>query len=515
MDANGISESPNCYRCGCQPCECRDGITLYHGDCREILPLLEPGSVDLVCSDPPYGLEFMGKEWDKLCWTNANPEVDDRHTIGAFKKRSLPQTYGADTHAMQTWFHEMFTAILPACKPGAMLAAFGGTRTYHRLTCGIEDAGWEIRDCMMWLYGSGFPKSHDVSKAIDKAAGAEREVYSRVPRTVREGESKCAQADKASEFVYSHPATEAAKLWDGYGTALKPAWEPIVLAMKPLDGTFADNALAHGVAGLNVDGGRIGTAASKTPAPTKRGDSSPWFTTASQNLGGDDSKGRWPANLLLQHHPECRQVGVKKVKGGDYARGANQTVSHFGSAAKPHADCGYVDADGLETVEAWECHPDCPVGMLDEQSGVSTSSVRPPTPDNPNDDRGTYQLSQRAVAVERGHADSGTASRFFYTAKASGKDRGNLPAEELPLFGIEEPEFCNTHPTVKPLEIMRYLLTLLYPPSPDAVCLDPFAGSGTTGVAAKQLGRKCILIEMSEEYCEIAAQRLDQTVLPT
>jgi hypothetical protein len=178
-------------------------------------------------SDPPYGLSFMGKGWD-----HGVPGV------------------------------EFWTEALRVAKPGAHLLAFGGTRTYHRLACAIEDAGWEIRDCVMWVYGSGFPKSHDVSKAIDKAAGAEREVVGPNPYNANKGgrnhhSDKCAQAGKMSNITA--PATDDAPRWSGWGTALKPAWEPVIVARKPLCGTVAENVLTHGTGGINVDGCRVGT----------------------------------------------------------------------------------------------------------------------------------------------------------------------------------------------------------------------------------------------------------------
>lgn len=252
-----------------------DFATLFHGDCLEVT--LPENCVDTIISDPPYGLGFMGKGWD----------------------RGVP--------GPEFWQH-----FLAATKPGGTLLAFGGTRTYHRLASAIEDAGWELRDCLMWLYGSGFPKSLDISKALDARAGAEREVVGKYihPGTGKEHGDFRTDNDRASygsyamcedERLLTAPATELAKLWDGYGTALKPAWEPIICAMKPLEGTFAENAEKWGVAGLNIDGARIGT----TRPPTSAKDFSRWREmegrTDSQVAQSDldTNKGRWPANLLL------------------------------------------------------------------------------------------------------------------------------------------------------------------------------------------------------------------------
>jgi site-specific DNA-methyltransferase (adenine-specific) len=194
---------------------------VHHGDCREVMATLDAESVDAIVSDPPYGLSFMGKGWD-----HGVPGV------------------------------EFWTEALRVAKPGAHLLAFGGTRTYHRLACAIEDAGWEIRDCVMWVYGSGFPKSHDVSKAIDKAAGAEREVVGvhRHAHLNKYRSQAATYGTPTNNTEETAPATDAARQWSGWGTALKPAWEPIIVARKPPVGTVAENVLTHGTGGINVDG---------------------------------------------------------------------------------------------------------------------------------------------------------------------------------------------------------------------------------------------------------------------
>lgn len=375
-------------------------VTIYCGDCRDVLPSLE--SVETCLTDPPYGLSFMGRDWD--------------HGVPG---------------------EPFWSLVADALLPGAMCLAFGGTRTFHRLTCAIEDAGFEVRDCMMWLYGSGFPKSMDVSKAIDAAAG-ELVPGDVLPSSRTSGESVTGIATAFREKRAANPQTEAAKHWHGWGTALKPAWEPIILAMKPLEGTFAENALTHGVAGLNIDGARIGTGGQwKWSSP--RGDA--------LRYGGDDPRmpapneqgvetrsdsGRWPANLVLDEEAAA---------------------------------------------------------MLDEQSGnLRTGRL------GAHSDNGMWS-SGRDVD----YADSetgGGASRFFYTSKASRADRG--PG--------------NDHPTVKPSDLMKWLVKLTATPTGGTI-LDPFMGSGTTVYAAKEMGRKAIGIELEERYCEIAAKRLSQGVL--
>ena len=309
--------------------------TIYCGDCREILPTLN--LVETCITDPPYGLGFMGKDWD----------------------HGVPGEH-------------FWRLISDALLPGAMCLAFGGTRTHHRLMVAIEDAGFEIRDCLMFLYGAGFPKSLDVSKAIDKAAGAEREVTGKRNDAFLGGTSHKSNWRIGEDPVIrevalrNNPTTEAAKLWDGWGTALKPAWEPIILAMKPLDGTFAQNALEHGVAGLNVDGARIaGTVPKVTQGPSTSHSS--WDVRDTLQESDPHPSGRWPANVVLDEEA---------------------------------------------------------AGLLDEQSGERKDGMavnRNRSGEKPNSVYGTYASMQ---AVDSGYGSSGGASRFFYTAKASRSDRG-------------------------------------------------------------------------------------------
>lgn len=251
-------------------------MTVLHGDCLAVMPTLDAESVDAIVCDPPYGLSFMGKAWD--------------HGVPG---------------------EPFWREALRVAKPGAHLVAFGGTRTFHRLTCAIEDAGWEIRDCLSWLYGSGFPKSLDVSKAIDKAAGAERKVSGSFKNTCSYFPEPCRGHDATGRYsptvhaLPTAPATDAAREWYGWGTALKPAWEPIILARKPLDGTVAKNVSEYGTGALNVDGCRIGQRERER------------FTDAKylSSFGGDSQDyknprryeratsplppGRWPANVCL------------------------------------------------------------------------------------------------------------------------------------------------------------------------------------------------------------------------
>jgi DNA modification methylase len=418
---------------------------LLVGDCVEQMKTLEPNSVDAIVTDPPYGLEFMGKAWDGF---------------------GTPLGF-------QTWSEQWAREALRVLKPGGHLLAFGGTRMYHRLAAGIEDAGFEIRDTLMWLYGSGFPKSLDVSKAIDKAAGAEREVagFYQSPEgtTGWKGQNKTGSVDfGASRYedgerrVITAPSTEAAKKWQGWGTALKPAVEPIVLARKPLIGTVAENVLTHGTGALNIDASRIGTEKTGWNGLTSQEDNRTSY--GMRGVGEPtESIGRWPANILLDEEAAA---------------------------------------------------------MLDEQSGVSKSPA--PYGERVSGDKSMFGIGGLDHSKEFG--DAGGASRFFYVAKASRAERnagldgftervaGVLDHRKSGDFNQRlghsvEPKMArNIHPTVKPVDLMRYLIRLVTPKG--GTVLDPFMGSGTTAVAAIQEGANWIGCEREPEYVAIIEARI-------
>jgi DNA modification methylase len=420
--------------------------TIHHGDCREVMATLDAESVDSIVCDPPYGLSFMGKEWDSFkpgdIAMRRNPAMDAvnagasrqggrQRACSDYQKRQR-----RDMLAFQEAMESVFLEALRVAKPGAHLLAFGGTRTYHRLACAIEDAGWEIRDCVMWVYGSGFPKSHDVSKAIDKAAGAEREVVgissvtgARQSRTMDDGNKGTRRTYQNDEPVVNNitaPATDAARQWSGWGTALKPAWEPITVARKPLVGTVAENVLTHGTGAINVDGCRVGAnGGTRRDGKGSEPNDSGWENMRGHGVATINA-GRWPANLI--HDGSEEVVGLFPVtKSG----GQNAT-----SESQPGYAGGWSRPGG------------------------------------------------------KGHHDSGSAARFFYCAKASKADRGG----------------DNKHPTVKPTDLMRYLCRLVTPPG--GVVLDPFTGSGSTGKAATLEGFRFIGIEREAEYVEIAKARI-------
>ena len=387
------------------------------------------------------------------------------------------------------------------------MVAFGGTRTYHRLACAIEDAGFEVRDSLHWMYGSGFPKGLDVSKAIDKAAGAQREVTG--PPTRHGGgtngvyaQDAWTQANQATMGAVTAPATEDAARWQGWNVALKPAHEPIILARKPLsEGTVAANVLHWGTGALNVDGCRV-EGVKDVPASPRRAEQGPAYGELGNDpgtgSGWDPNTGRWPPNLLLTHSADCRQAGTRRVKVvGATAHQAHHAVEGIAHGATPHEHPGYRDQDGTETVQAFTCAPGCPVAGLDAQSGNVRSSGKYVKGthgiDPAGGTRGAAPFGNDGSTAPT-YGDAGGASRFFpaftwspeydlpfmYQAKAPKKERPVV--EGLP-----------GHPTVKPLELMRWLVRLITPPG--GLILDPFAGTGTTIQAALLEGFRVIGID--------------------
>jgi site-specific DNA-methyltransferase (adenine-specific) len=365
-----------------------------------------------------------------------------------------------------------------------MLMAFGGPRTHHRLMAAVEDAGFEIRDVVMWLYGSGFPKSHAIGKSIDKAAGAEREVVGRKPKAgggratqnQHEGWQRPWMSEPgAKEKIWdiTAPATDAAALWDGWGTALKPAWEPIIVAMKPTDGTFAQNALAWGVAGLWVDGGRIETGDNRDRlGGGAKGQGKCYGDSATYDYISNP-QGRWPANVILDEEAAAMLDEQSGESGG-----GKPGLSGYGRTYTIGGNGAYGGGVGMPTYN---------------------------------------------------HGDTGGASRFFYCAKASRSER-NAGLEGMEAITRKESDprknggsddwgdrvghsatantaRANHHPTVKPLALMQYLCRLTKTPT-GGIILDPFMGSGSTGIAAVREGRSFVGIELDADYCESARRRI-------
>ena len=458
--------------------------TIILGDALEVLKTFPDNSIDTIITDPPYGLGFMNKEWDNPDKERELIEREIRRSEQRFKEGKSPTT-APFTHCVrpglgikkvnnewfQKWVQEWAVELLRVAKPGTILLCFGGTRTFHRLACGIEDAGWEIRDTLMWLYGSGFPKSLNIGKAVDKLQGNKREVISsyKVPDIRGDAYGTMNEKQGGSYKNIEVNKTKGTSEWEGYGTALKPAYEPIIMAMKPLDGTFAENALKWGVAGLNIEGARIPTDENITIGFMKTNREKGLHSA--NYMGETDkrvidweqsSQGRFPANLLLDE----------------------------------------VSAE-----------------MLDEQSGISQShSIGKGSPNGvPKNQLITIGGGQANVE----YLDLGGASRFFYVAKASKSER-NAGCEELEEkhIDIQQPHNSkdleeryamtskNFHPTVKPLKLMDYLVKLTKMPNPNQVYLDPFAGSGSTLIAVLNNDRHFIGIKKEAEYVEIAKARI-------
>jgi DNA modification methylase len=412
---------------------------LILADCIEAMRAMPDNSVDSIVTDPPYHLTTDKKGGSGSASVNLESPYG-RAKIGA-GFMGMKWDGGDVAMRIETW-----AEALRVLKPGGHLLAFSGSRTYHRMVCAIEDAGFEVRDQIMWLYGSGFPKSLDVSKAIDKAAGAEPTVVGKRDRLdqrskpahskgiVAQGMKK--QFDALDIMV---PTSESAKQWQGWGTALKPAHEPICVARKPLIGTVATNVLEHGTGALNIDGCRVGTDERTNP---------PTGTCIDAGHAGRDMEnfkewqarqteknvvGRWPANVIHDGSPEV-------VDGFPQSESSKPSDKPRGRRTGGFGDVGADKGDGV--------------------------------PNGPQ------------------YGDAGSAARFFYCAKASKKDRGD----------------GNVHPTVKPTELMAYLVRLVTPPG--GVVLDPFMGSGSTGKACAREGFDFIGIDMTPEYVDIARARI-------
>lgn len=422
--------------------------TLHTGDCLDVLRTMADCSVDSIVTDPPYGLSFMGKRWDY------------------------------DVPSVAIW-----TECLRVLKPGGHLLAFAGTRTQHRMAVRIEDAGFEIRDMIAWIYGSGFPKSLSVGKAIDRAAGVEREIVGdKLDRpgyhlnghnggeAFGHGLSSSTPETRAAAAAITAPATDTARQWEGWGTALKPALEPITMARKPLIGTVAANVMQHGTGGLNIDGCRIAATDGYTENAVTQGVNTAQTSYAprrERRTFEPQPAGRWPANLIHDGSEEVLAV--------------------------------FPDSDG--------------------QAGAVTGN-EPTANGFSGHVYGYGGIAKRATMEPRN--DSGSAARFFYCAKASREDR-NDGCDDLPLRqsgmvsntsgqhitrrdGNAPGPSANNHPTVKPTDLMRYLCRLVTPAG--GVVLDPFSGSGSTGRAAVLEGFRYIGIELNPDYQTIAAARI-------
>jgi DNA modification methylase len=527
---------------------------VLQADCVDAMREMESASVDAVVTDPPYGIGFMGQEWDAPTIARAaQRDVETRKDLGPHSSsrpgRAEPRSSSAFGNAAsyagpvsagrewQEWCAIWAAEALRVLKPGGHLLAFGGSRTFHRLACAVEDAGFEIRDAVMWVHAQGFPKSLDVSKAMDKAAGAERE---QVPATGGlhnnrnlndDGWSKIGQAEPKMDG--GQPATLAASRWQGWGTALKPSYEVIVMARKPFDGTVGENVLVHGTGALNIDAARVEMSESDREVIENMGGYGTVEGYTPNDVFGPygpvqssaHPKGRWPSNLALSHLPECEEVGTRKVKTNMATSGESQDGQIFGYGnERGEQPRGHADPDGTETVPAYSCAPGCPVAELDRQSGERISGAG--NKNTANRDNG--QTIGHGLGAGQGEGiggDSGGASRFFYCSKAIREERnaGLDGFEERPgpsedygtkaQHPLMEPgrenkvlPTRNPHPTVKAIDLMRWLVGLVTPPG--GLVLDPFCGSGSTGCAAMLDGFRFLGVEREPEYVEIARARI-------
>jgi DNA modification methylase len=407
-------------------------VTLHAGDCLEVLKAMPENSIDAVVTDPPYHLTSIVKRFANA---KADKEVYAASSKSAYMSRGFmgKQWDGGDI----AFTVELWAEVLRVLKPGGHMVCFGGTRTYHRMAVAIEDAGFEIRDQLAWVYGSGFPKSHDVAIGIDKAngrLGARGKRFNTAGQNVGLNQNRELRSDHPDYAGYS-PVTDAARQWQGWGTALKPAWEPICLARKPLsESTVAANVLRWGTGAINIDGCRIGIEPEDLKATSRNGEygltnpGSVGFAKTAMRTAMNDA-GRWPANLC-----------------------------HDGS---PEVMAGFPDA------------------------GISAGGSRGAGGQN-----GCYSPLGAQPDFKPGFGDSGSAARFFYTSKADADDRLN-----------------SKHPTVKPVDLMQWLVRLVCPKG--ATVLDPFAGTGTTGAASFIEGRRCVLIEREAEYLADIERRME------
>lgn len=392
-------------------------VILRAGDSRDVLKTITDCSIDSIVTDPPYALVSIVKRFGKA--GSAAVKVPEDGS-GAYARASAGFMGKAWDTGETAFAADFWAECLRVLKPGGHVVAFSGTRTYHRMACAIEDAGFEVRDMLSWLYGSGFPKSHNVSKGIDRHNGDERPVFGRAKGAASSDTESLGEF--RPEYDLTSAASAASAAWDGWGTALKPACEPICFGRKPLVGTVAENVLDHGTGAINIDGCRV-----PTDELTPRHNNNT-ATLLKKGFEGDAKTiepsplGRWPANIIH---------------------------------------------DGSEEVIA--AFPETSSGLF---NGERSSDKF----------RSTYGTFKGTAAGEtETYGDSGSAARFFYTAKADALDR-----------------IGSKHPTVKPVELMQWLCRLVTPKG--GTVLDPFAGTGTTGEAAFREGMLAVLVEREEEY---------------
>ena len=489
-----------------------------------------------IISDPPYALISIAKRFGPGQAENLEG------TDGRFKrlgKGFMGQTWDGfeSLEDYQEWVAEWASLLIEkVLYPGALCLFFGGTRTWHHLAVGLESGGFEIYDSLMWLYGSGFPKSHDISKGIDRAAGADREIIGKRKHPTLKDQSKVDEkADAAHgdnlwvrEWDLTKPATDDAKFWDGYGTALKPSWEPIIMCRAPRNGqTFASLALEHGSGALNIDGGRI-SGITRDPRKSDGSRGGHTFHGPSyreQPMHWNKHQGRWPANLILSHHDDCQLLGDIIVEG--------RVINRWKEGMKPFGDAAGEAFESEqfppETIERWACVAECPVRQLDDQAGIRPSGSGAVKRKSAKGHKGSvYGPDSRPEGTEViSYGDTGHVSRFFYCGKASRAekdagletffwkrvDRGYERITEKEWLTLDKKKRAkfNIHPTVKPLSLLQYLSTLILPPKieDDRRIFVPFSGSGSEIIGALKAGWDLAVgVEAESQYNEIAVARI-------
>ena len=487
---------------------------ILEGDVGEALKNIPDNSMDAILSDPPYGL---GKQ----------PDMKEMLTAWMDGKDYIPSEGGFMGKEWDSFVPSprIWKEVYRVLKPGGSAFIFTGTRTLDLMVFSLRFAGFEIKNALQsWVYFSGMPKSTNISRGVDRAMGEKPTIVGKSPNSRkpenREGNEKGGWA--MSEITITAPTTDEAKRWEGYETSLKPSWEPVIVAMKPLEGTYAENAIKHGVSGLNVGDCRIALQNSEDASSTK-GD-------GLQCFGNPD--GRFPANLTLCHHPMCESLGTEKVKSKQLTAGRRTVkwgVSEGGCSYVKGTGAKFATEDGKTDAEVTSCAIRCPCGH------VWTAERLEACPECGC--RKTQWLCSVKMMDDEG-GEEVHASRFFYAAKVSPNER-NAGCEELEdkLFGqsggaqqaIEDGKneyqaegglglnrvkvVKNDHPTLKPLKLTEYLAKMLLPPphvdgSPRKLLI-PFSGSGSEMIGGILAGWDDITgVELMPEYRKIATHRL-------
>jgi DNA modification methylase len=503
---------------------------VFLGDCLDVLRFLPDNSVDLICTDPPYGLGNHEPTVEEILHYLKGERLD---TGGDFMGKEW------DIPSVPVW-KECFRVL----KPGGHVFSFGGTRTWDLISLGLRAAGFEMRDTIKedhpafaWVHGQGFPKSLNIGKAIDKMKGAERtEVIGKydlpdVADGRRNKSWECTNTTEPGMFGVSGqkdilaPVTQEATQWEGWGTALKPSWEPILVFRKPVDGTVAENALKYGTGGLNIEATRVKHASKedfeKHKAMVDRlkeqggslGDS---WKNSSDLSGANEVKtsGRWPPNMVMAHADGCKKTGMMILEG-DHRTGDQVGGRRPPGFANVGADTGDSRPNsavyGDEQVPIWKCVDGCPIKALDEQSGTTASgAMRREVPAYEGESTTGFLRGRSGPSNQ--HGDSGGASRFFPQFE------GQTPPEAPFLYTAKvtkreatlEGEVPNKHPTKKPLTLIQWLLRLGCPKG--GIVLDPYIGSGTTAVAAIDEGMRFIGIEKDTEFYPDTVKRVEFVV---